>query len=164
MALNRLILPVGIICASLALASALYSGLIGGGAMRQIGEWDAAAASAVLNMMGASTEARGTVLSSSGFAVDVVVECMAIGPALLFIGAVLAYPSTVRDKCWGALFGVAVLTVVNVARIASLFWIGESFPRYLDVAHLLVWQSAIVVLALVLWLVWAQAASHARTG
>ncbi len=164
MTLKRLLLPAGIICASLTLASALYSGLISGGPIRWLGEWDAASASAVLNLMGASTAAHGTVLSSSGFAVDVAVECMAIGPLLLFMGAVLAYPSTARDKCWGALFGIAVLTVVNVVRIASLFWIGESFPQYLDVAHLLVWQAAIVVLALILWLVWAQVASHARTG
>ena len=163
MALNRLLLPAGIICASLALASALYSGLIGGDSIRWLGEWDAASASAVLNLMGASTAAHGTVLFSSGFAVDVAVECMAVGPLLLFIGAVLAYPSTVRDKCWGALLGVVVLTVVNVARIASLFWFGERFPQYLDVAHLLVWQAAIVVLALILWLVWAQMASYART-
>ena len=100
----------------------------------------------------------------SGFAADVAVECMAIGPLLLFVGAVLAYPSTAGDKCWGALLGVAVLTVVNVTRIASLFWIGERFPQYLDVAHLLVWQAAIVVLALVLWMAWARVASHARAG
>ena len=164
MTLNRLLLPAVIICASLALASALYSGLIGGGPVRWLGEWDAAAASAVLNMMGASTAAHGTVLSSSGFAVDVTVECLAIGPLLLFIGAVLAYPATAGDRCRGVLLGAAVLSVVNVARIASLFWIGESFPQHLDVAHLLVWQAAIVVLALTLWLAWARMASNARTG
>ena len=164
MALNRLLLPTGIICASLALASVLYSGLIGGGVVRWLGEWDAASASAVLNILGASTTAHGTVLSSSGFAVDVAVECLAIGPLLLFVGAVLAYPSTAGDKCWGAMLGVAVLTVVNVARIASLFWFGERFPQYLDVAHLLVWQAAIVVLALMLWMAWARVASHARAG
>ena len=114
--------------------------------------------------MGASTAAHGTVLSSPGFAAYVAVECMAIGPMVLFIGAVLAYPSTARDKCWGVLFGVVALTIVNVARIASLFWFGERFPQYLDVAHLLVWQATVVVLALILWLVWAEVVSHARTG
>lgn len=141
----------------------LYSGLIGGGAIQWLGEWNAASASAVLNMMGASTVAHGTVLSSSGFAVDITVECMAIGPVLLFIGGVLAFPSTLRDKCWGIVLGAVVLTIVNVVRVASLFWIGESFPRYLDAAHLLVWQAAIVILAILLWLVWSQTASHART-
>ncbi len=161
--MNRLLLSASIICASLALALMLYSGLIGGGAIQWLGEWNAASASAVLNMMGASTVAHGTVLSSSGFAVDITVECMAIGPVLLFIGGVLAFPSTPKDRCWGILFGAVVLTIVNVVRIASLFWIGKSLPQYLDVAHLLVWQAAIVVLAILLWVVWAQMASHART-
>ena len=98
MTLNRLLLSASIICASLALALMLYAGLIGGGAIQWLGEWNATSASAVLNMMGASTVAHGTVLSSSGFAVDITVECMAIGPVLLFIGAVLAFPSTPKPE------------------------------------------------------------------
>ena len=44
----------------------------------------------------------------------------------------------------------------------SLFWVGASYPEYLDVAHLLVWQSAIILLAIVMWLIWAERAVGAR--
>jgi len=37
----------------------------------------------------------------------------------------------------------------------SLFWIVEVYPEYLNVTHLLVWQSAIILLAIVMWLIWA---------
>lgn len=43
----------------------------------------------------------------------------------------------------------------------SLFWIGEVYPEYLDVAHLLVWQSDIILLAIVMWLIWAGRLSSA---
>jgi hypothetical protein len=46
----------------------------------------------------------------------------------------------------------------------SLFWIGSSFPQYLDVAHLLVWQTAMILLAIILWLFWVERIAHARDG
>ena len=85
-----------------------------------------------------------------------------MGPLVLFIGAVMAYPSPARSKSLGVLLGLVVLSLVNVARIMSLFWIGSAYPQYLDVAHLLVWQSAIILLAIVLWLFWIERVPGAR--
>jgi exosortase/archaeosortase family protein len=62
----------------------------------------------------------------------------------------------------GWLLGLVVLTVVNLVRIMSLFWIGAAYPRYFDVAHLLVWQTAMILLAIVLWLFWVERIAHAR--
>ena len=113
-------------------------------------------------LMGASTTAEGTILYSSGFAADIVVECTAVGPLLLFMGAVLAFPSTVKAKGLGFLLGAVALTAVNLVRIVSLFWIGESFPEYLDIAHLLVWQTAMILAAIILWLAWVERVAVAR--
>ena len=62
----------------------------------------------------------------------------------------------------GAVLGLVVLTVVNLFRIMSLFWIGMAYPEYLNVAHLLVWQTAIILLAIVLWLFWVERFAGAR--
>ena len=51
---------------------------------------------------------------------------------------------------------------INLARIMSLFWIGSAYPQYLNVAHLLVWQTAIILLAIVLWLFWIERVAGAR--
>lgn len=81
---------------------------------------------------------------------------------MLFIGAVIAYPAPLKAKTVGALIGLVVLTAVNLLRIMSLFWIGSAYPEYLDVAHLLVWQTAIILLAIVLWLFWVERFAGAR--
>ena len=159
----RILTSVAIIGASLGLALTVYFGFLAGGPIRWVGEWTASSTSSVLNLLGASTTANGTILSSSGFAANIVVECTAIGPLLLFMGAVLAFPSNLKAKGFGLLLGAVVLTVVNLVRIVSLFWIGESFPQYLDVAHLLVWQTAMIIIAIVLWLGWVERAAGART-
>ena len=124
--------------------------------------WTASWTSAGLNLMGGSTSASGTILASPGFTANIVAECTTVGPIVLFVGAVIAYPAPLRAKVAGAAIGLVTLTAVNVLRIMSLFWVGASYPEYLDVAHLLVWQSAIILLAIVMWLIWAERAVGAR--
>jgi exosortase/archaeosortase family protein len=151
-----------ILAASLALALAIYYGFLGSSLVDHVAAWTATWTSHALNLLGTSTRVEGTILSSDSFAVNIVAECTAVGPLVLFIGAVAAFPSTARSKGLGVLLGVVVLTAVNGARIVSLFWIGSAYPEYLSVAHLLVWQSAIILMAIILWLFWVERLAVAR--
>ena len=151
-----------ILAASLALALAVYYGFLGSSWVEFVAAWTADWTSRGLNLMGGSTYVSGTLLVSDNFVANIVAECTAVGPLVLFIGAVVAYPAPSRAKAVGAAVGFVVLTLVNVVRIMSLFWIGSSYPEYLDVAHLLVWQSAIILLAIVMWLLWAERVGRAR--
>ena len=72
-----------------------------------------------------------------------------------------AYPSGARAKALGVALGLFALSGLNVVRIASLFWIGSAYPEYLGLAHLLVWQPAMIVSAVVLWLLWVETAARA---
>ena len=144
-----------ILGASLGLALALYYGFLGSSWVDVIAEWTATWTSKALNLLGGYTTASGTLLISDNFVANVVAECTGIGPLILYVGAIVAYPASTRAKIAGVAVGSVVLTGVNLVRIMSLFWIGEAYPEYLDVAHLLVWQSAIILLAIVMWLIWA---------
>ncbi len=143
-----------ILAASLGLALSIYYGFLASSLVEYVAAWTASWTSAGLNLLGGSTSASGTILTSPGFTANIVAECTAVGPIVLFVGAVVAYPAPLRAKLVGAAIGLLAMTAVNVLRIMSLFWIGAVYPEYLDVAHLLVWQSAIVLLAIVMWLVW----------
>ena len=144
-----------ILGASLGLALAVYYGSLGSSWLDVIAEWTATWTSKAINLFGGSTTVSGTLLISDNFVANIVAECTAIGPIILYIGAVVAYPASKRAKLAGVAAGAVVLTAVNLVRIISLFWIGEAYPEYLDVAHLLVWQSAIILLAIIMWLLWA---------
>ena len=139
-----------ILGASLGLALALYYGFLGSSWVDVIAEWTATWTSKAINLFGGSTTVSGTLLISDNFVANVVAECTAIGPIILYIGAVVAYPASKRAKLAGVAAGVVVLTAVNLVRIISLFWIGEAYPEYLDLFHLLVWQSAIILLSILL--------------
>ena len=163
--LNRRFLgSSAILAGSLALALVFYFGYIGGVWVDVIGGWTARWSSFGLNLLGSATRADGTVISSGAFSVNIVAECTAVGPLLLFAGAVAAYPSSLKAKGLGVALGLVVLGVVNLARIMSLFWIGSAYPQYLDMAHFLVWQTGIIVVAVVIWLFWADRWAGVRYG
>ena len=151
-----------ILAASLGIALAIYYGFLGSSLVDYVAEWTAVSTSAGLNLLGTSTRVDGTILSSGTFVVDIVAECTAVGPLVLFIGAVAAYPSPLRAKSLGVLLGLVVLSAVNLVRIISLFLIGSAYPEYLEVAHLLVWQTAIILFAIILWLFWVERLAGAR--
>ena len=154
--------PWVILGGSLGLALAVYIGILGGPWLQVVEEWTAHMSSLALNLLGSSTTVNGTILSSDSFAANIVAECTVVGPLVLFMGAVVAFPSPIRAKSLGILLGLVVLTVVNLVRIVSLFWIGSAYPQHLEVAHLLVWQAAIIILAIVLWLFWVERIAGAR--
>ena len=51
--------------------------------------------------------------------------------------------------------GVPLLLLLNGVRLVSLFYIGHWWAQAFETAHLLVWQSLLVFLTLLLWLLWA---------
>ena len=160
--MTHFVWPSAIVALSLAAALGVYFGLLSGSWTDAVARWTADSSSTALNLFGVSTTANGTILASDNFAVEIVAECTVIGPLLVFMGAVLAYPAALRSKALGWMLGIVVLTAVNVGRIASLFWIGSTSPEYLEMAHLLVWQTAIILLAIVLWLLWVQRIADAK--
>ena len=154
--------PWLILGGSLLLSLAIYFGLLGSAWIDAVAAWTAQWLAATLNALGTPVRVDGTIVTSDRFVVDIVAECTAVGPLVLYMGAVVAYPTRWRAKSSGLLLGLVVLTVVNLVRLVTLFWIGSAFPGYLGPAHLLVWQSLMILLALLLWLYWLERAARAR--
>lgn len=117
-------------------------------------EWIAWTCAATLQLAGLEASAEGATVRSAIGSMEVIRECTAAYPTALFAAAVLAHPAPWRRRMLGIVLGVVALQVVNVARLLSLLWIGSRYPRHFEMAHLVVWQSLIVLFAVVFWIVW----------
>jgi exosortase/archaeosortase family protein len=87
-------------------------------------------------------------------------NCDAMDVSLLFAAAVVAFPARWSRRLVGIAAGVAALTVINVLRIASLYFIDLRWPSAFETIHAEVWPLAIVALAagaFLAWSRWAQA-------
>lgn len=147
---------------SLGGALALYFTLLGTPLLDGVNRWTASSSGWVLQGLGSGVTINGTVVGSQDFAYRVVAECTAIGPAVLFVGAIAVYPASLRGKLIGLSGGLAIIALLNLVRMVSLYYIGAYFPQQLDIAHLLIWQGIMVLSVVILWLFWAQRWGHAR--
>jgi exosortase H (IPTLxxWG-CTERM-specific) len=144
------------VIAVLGASVALYFQLFGTEFIQRLSELTADSSAFTLNLFGAGVTTNGTIVASDRFAYNIVAECTAIGPLILYVGAVLAYPAAARSKAIGAGLGLLIIGGLNVVRLVSLFYIGTYAPRQLDVWHLLIWQGVMILSVVMLWLFWVR--------
>ena len=132
----------------------LYIWLDGTLILQHFLEYNAQATGFLARLFDPTATVTGRIVETDGFAISIVEECTILAPLAIFTAAVLAFPSTISRKVLGITLGVLVLSAVNLVRTTSLFYIGSAFPETLEVVHLLVWQSLMVIFAVALWLVW----------
>ena len=111
--------------------------------------------SVLLNLFGQDTVVQGTTVQSSIFGISVVTACTGLFTTGLFLIAVMAFPARWTAKLIGAAIGIGGIFIVNIIRLVSLVFIGVHWPDFIDSAHQLIWQSLLIVIAVVLWLLWA---------
>ena len=109
----------------------------------------------VLSLLGQASRS-GTLLSFEGYRAEVVDACNGVLPAWIYLAAVIAFPSRWSDKLRGLLMGIPSLFAVNVIRVISLMLLGAYEPDLVERIHIDVWQTAIVVLAMGIWILWAE--------
>ena len=117
--------------------------------------------SGLLNLLGQETFVTGQTVASSRFAVQIVSACTGLFMTSVFLSAVLVYPARLMAKLIGFAIGVGGILALNILRLVSLFLIGVYVPGFVDQAHLLIWQSLLILCGLFLWLLWAGKVAHA---
>lgn len=94
-------------------------------------------------------------LTSPRGSINVERGCDAVEPTALFVSAVLASPVPWMSKVPAVIVGTLILAVVNVVRIVSLFLSAVYWRAAFDILHLDVWQAAFILLAILMWALWA---------
>ena len=110
---------------------------------------------ATLNFLGQDVRMQGTILRGRRFAVNIRNGCNGVEAMLIFLAAVLAFPAPWRSRLVGLALGILVIQAVNLVRVVALFLTGAYFPRFFDSSHTVVWQTVVILCAVVLWLYWA---------
>jgi exosortase family protein XrtM len=82
--------------------------------------------------------------------------CDAMDVNLLLVAAMLACPSSWKQRLVGIVAGVALISVVNVVRIVALYQIGVHAPRAFEFVHAEVFPLLMVVLAVGVFVVWSR--------
>ena len=109
----------------------------------------------ILNAIGIKVAANGIAVSGENFQITIRGGCNAIYEISLFLSAIIAYPSPLKDKLWGGIAGSVIIYILNLSRVVALFLIGIYSRNYFDMVHDHVSQSLFIFVVAVLWLLWA---------
>jgi len=127
-------------------------------------EWNTAWAAALLRVVGFDARSSGNLLTVvGGGAVRVLRGCDGLQPMAYYVLAVLAFPAPVRRRLLGAAGGLLAFPLLNVVRIATLVLLDRDHKDVFEVAHVTVWPTVFIFLALLLWLLWARWALRPAT-
>jgi len=97
----------------------------------------------------------GTVIRTSRFALAVRNGCNGLEAVLVLAAAMLAFPATIRSRLAGLLAGAVAIEIINLVRVSSLVWIGEHHRGVFDFVHVGVWQSIVILAAMLIFVVWS---------
>jgi len=110
--------------------------------------------SAIFSVGGANVILNGATLSINGFGLEIIDECTAVFSSIVYCSAVLAYPTTLRNKGLGIAFGVPALYAINILRLSILALVGISHPDMFEFVHVYLWQASFIIFVVVLFLLW----------
>jgi len=110
--------------------------------------------SSILNLFGMETQTSGSVLFSSSFSIDIKRGCDGLEAMALFASTLLVFPAKWRSKLIGFFSGIAILFILNIVRIVSLFITGIYYPKAFEFMHVEFWQALFIFFAIALLIFW----------
>lgn len=116
---------------------------------------------ALLNVIGQGVIVTGVVLTAGGHAVSIQNGCNGIEAIVFLVAAILAFPATWRQRAAGLAAGIALIQILNLLRVVTLFLINRYQPQMFELFHLAVWQTVIGGATVALFYVWTTRA-HAE--
>ena len=100
----------------------------------------------------------GTILRepARGLGVEMKDGCNGVNVTILLWAAVLAFPASWMQKAKGLLAGGLAIQGINVLRFISLYYLLQYSRPLFDFAHEYLWESLIMLDALVVFWLWVQ--------
>lgn len=93
----------------------------------------------------------------------VIEGCNAISVMILFVSFVIAFSGTWKKTVFFILFGLLLIHVCNIARIALLSMSVYYYPQYQDFLHAVIFPLIIYGVVFVLWVIWVNKFSNYAT-
>jgi exosortase H (IPTLxxWG-CTERM-specific) len=100
--------------------------------------------------------AYGKVLQfkDTGFAVSIESGCNGVEATIILIAAIIAFPAGWRSRFIAIALGFLAIQVMNIARIISLFYLGNWNMDFFSWIHLYLWPALIMLDVLIVFVVY----------
>ena len=124
------------------------------GIIKPYTEFLAKAVAAIVNLFGEGATVRGTMVESPRFSIQIAMGCDGVEASSLFMAGVLAFPASRRAKLIGAVAGIPLIHVINLARLVGLYYAGVYLPSIVEEVHVYVAQTIVILLSTAILIFW----------
>jgi exosortase H (IPTLxxWG-CTERM-specific) len=108
-----------------------------------------------VRLLGSTAEVRGVVIQhADGFALAIARRCAGLEAVVLLWAGIAAFPAGWRERLLGMAAAALAVMLLNLARIVSLYYLGQYSQAWFDWAHLYAWDALIMVPGLGIFLSW----------
>ena len=83
----------------------------------------------LLHLLGQDTKVVGSAIANTDFSVDIQNGCDGLEPIAILVSGILIFPSSRKQKVTGLLWGIGILAVLNLFRVAGLYLVGINFSK-----------------------------------
>lgn len=117
---------------------------------------------AIITPFDSSVLAYGKVLQfkDTGFAVSIEAGCNGVEATIVLVAAVIAFPASWRSRLIAIALGFLAVQVMNIARIISLFYLGNWNMEFFTWIHLYLWPALIMLDVLIVFVVYLRYLSN----
>lgn len=122
--------------------------------------WVVLATSKLLGVLNIPCTYQGSIINLPSISLDIKFGCNGLEAVMIYSVAVVAFPSTLKNKLIGIMAGFAVIQVVNILRIASLAYSGTHFRGFFEIIHIYIAQGMMIAVSLAIFFLYLH---YART-
>ncbi|MFA6956864.1 MAG: exosortase H [Thermoanaerobaculia bacterium] len=115
----------------------------------------AKATGGLLRLTGEQVEVRGVEVRGPGASIAIENGCNGLEAIIVLAAAVCAFPAPWRSRLTALVVGSIGLQLLNLVRTTSLYLFLKYRPSLFEVLHTSVWQTILVVAAVIFFLVWS---------
>ena len=123
----------------------------------------ARAATYALTLLNVPVALNNATIIVGDFHAIIAPECAALDITALLAAAILIYPAPLASRLRAVLLAALALAALNYIRILTLLLTGMYYPQYVDFAHEIVGQAALITAAIAIWLLWHRRISSPAT-
>src|SRR5262249_6456527 len=111
---------------------------------------------AIVNLLGSSAVADGTLVRSERFSMDIAMGCDGVEACCFFLAGVLAFTTTWRAKLIGLGLGIPLIQLINLGRLVGLFYAGTYWPSLEEEIHVYVAQTVVILFSTAVLIFWLE--------
>jgi exosortase/archaeosortase family protein len=108
----------------------------------------------LLRIFGVDVSVVGNIISFNQSMLNIGPECTNLACLMVYFAGVIAYPTSLKNRGLGLLYGTVILYLVNILRLGLLTIAEVAGGRVFDFIHSFLWPTLFIIFGIIVWVWW----------